>query len=36
MKEDLNIAESVAIHEQLKREGKPIGDTIFWYHDYRD
>ena len=34
MKEDLNIAESVAIHEQLEREGKPIGDTIFWYHDY--
>ena len=34
MKEDLNIAESVAIHEQLKREGKPLGDTLFWYHDY--
>ena len=36
MKEDLNIAESVAIHEQLKREGKGIGDTIFWYHDYEE
>lgn len=35
-KEDLNIAESVAIHEQLKREGKPTGDTFFWYHDYED
>ena len=36
MKEDLNIAESVAIHEQLKREGKPIGDTYLWYDKYLD
>ena len=36
MKEDLNIAESVAIHEQLEREGKPVGDTIFWYHNYEE
>ena len=35
MKEDLNIAESVAIHEQLKREGKPIGDTYHWYNKYK-
>ena len=36
MKEDLNIAESVAIHEQLEREDKPLGGTIFWYHDYEE
>ena len=36
MKEDLNIAESVAMHEQLEREGKPLGDTIFWYHNYEE
>ena len=34
IKEDLNIAESVTIHGQLKREGKPLGDTIYWYDDY--
>ena len=34
IKEDLNIAESVAIHEQLEREGKSLGGTIFWYHNY--
>ena len=34
MKEDLSIAESVAIYKQLEREGKPLGDTILWYHDY--
>ena len=36
MKEDLTIAESVAIHGQMEREGEPIGGTIFWYHDYED
>ena len=36
IKEELNIAESVAIHEQLKREGKPLGDTIYWYHHYKE
>ena len=36
VKEDLNIAESVAIHEQLEIEGKPIGNTLFWYYDYKD
>ena len=36
MKDDLNIAESVAIHEQLEREGKPLGGTIFWYHNYEE
>ena len=36
MKEDLNIVESVAIDEQLKREGKPIGDTYLWYDKYLD
>ena len=36
MKEDLNIAESVAIHEQLQREDKPVEDTLHWYNDYKD
>ena len=36
MKEDLNIAESVAIYEQLEREDKPIGDALLWYNDYKD
>lgn len=36
MKEDLTIAGSIAIHEQLKREDKPLGVTIFWYHDYEE
>ena len=34
MKEDLVIAESVALHEQLERKDKPVGDTMFWYQDY--
>ena len=36
MKEDLNIAESVAMYKQLEREGKPIGEYLFWYHDYEE
>lgn len=36
MKEDLSIAESVAIHEQLKREGKLDGSTYLWYENYKD
>ena len=34
IKENLKIAESVAICEQIKREGKPDGDTYHWYNDY--
>ena len=33
-KDELVIAESVALHEQLEREKKPVGDTCFWYMDY--
>ena len=33
-KDELVIAESVALHEQLEREKKPVGDTFFWYKDY--
>ena len=36
MKEDLNIAESVAMYEQLKREGKPLGENFHWYHYYKE
>ena len=36
MKEDLNIAESVATYEQLKREGKPLGENLHWYHYYEE
>ena len=36
MKEDLNIAESVAMYEQLKREGKPLGENLDWYHYYEE
>lgn len=36
MKEDLSIAESVAIHEQLKRESKLDGSTYLWYENYKD
>ena len=36
LKEDLNIAESVAMCEQLKREGKPIGEFFCWYQNYTD
>ena len=36
MKEDLSIAESVAIHEQLEREGKLNGSTYLWYENYKD
>ena len=34
IKENLKIEESVAICEQIKREGKPDGDTYHWYNDY--
>ena len=34
IKENLKLAESVAICEQIKREGKPDGDTYHWYNDY--
>ena len=34
MKEDLNIAESLAMHEQLEREGKPLGAHHSWYFKY--
>ena len=36
MKEDLVIAESIALHEQLQREEKPVGDTTFWYDDHNN
>ena len=36
MKEDLNIAESVAMYEQLKREEKPLGENLHWYHYYEE
>ena len=36
MKEDLNIAESVAMYEQLKREGKPLGENLHWYYYYEE
>ena len=36
MKEDLDIAESVAMYEQLKREGKPLGENLHWYHYYEE
>ena len=36
MKEDVNIAESVAMYEQLKREGKPLGENFRWYHYYKE
>ena len=36
MREDLNIAESVAMYEQLKREGKPLGENLHWYHYYEE
>ena len=34
IKENLKLAESVAICEQIKREGKPDGDTYHWYNAY--
>ena len=34
IRENLKMAESVAICEQIKREGKPPGDTYYWYNDY--
>ena len=36
MKEDLNIAESLAMFEQLQREGKPLGEHFFWHLKYED
>ena len=34
MRRELIIAESIALHEQLQREGKPVGDTLLWYDEY--
>ena len=34
MKCELVLVESAALHEQLLREGKPIGDTFIWYDKY--
>ena len=34
IKENLKLAESVALCAQIKREGKPDGDTYHWYNDY--
>ena len=37
MKEDLNIAGSVAMYEQLKEtEGKPLSENLHWYHYYEE
>ena len=36
MQRDLIIAESVALHEQLEREGKPVVDTSLWYDRYNN
>ena len=36
MQRDLIIAESVALHEQLGREGKPVVDTSLWYDRYNN
>ena len=35
MKEDLSIAESVAMYQQLERKGKPLDKCLFWYLDYK-
>ena len=34
MKSDFILVETAALHEQLLREGKPIGDTFIWYDKY--
>ena len=36
MKEDLNIAESLAMFEQLQREGKPLGEYFSWHFKYEN
>lgn len=36
MRRELIIAESIALHEQLQREGKPVGDTLLWYDEYNN
>ena len=36
MKEDLNIAESLAMFEQLEREGKPLGEHFSWHLKYEN
>ena len=36
MKCELVLVESAALHEQLLREGKPIGDTFIWYDKYNN
>ena len=34
MKSEFILVEAAALHEQLLREGKPIGDTFIWYDKY--
>ena len=34
MKSEFILVETAALHEQLLREGKPIGDTFIWYDKY--
>ena len=34
MQRNLIIVESVALHKQLEREGKPVGATSLWYDRY--
>ena len=36
MRRELKIAETIALHEQLQREGKPVGDTLLWFDDYNN
>ena len=36
MRHELIIAESIALHEQLQREGKPIGATSIWNDKYEN
>ena len=36
MRRELKIAESIALHEQLQREGKPTGDTSIWNDKYQN
>ena len=36
MRRELKIAETIALHEQLQREGKPVGDTLLWCDEYKN
>ena len=36
MKSEFILVETAALHEQLLREGKPIGDTFIWYDKYNN